>query len=297
MHGYKSGFVALIGRANVGKSTLMNYFVEEKISIVSPKPQTTRNKIRAILTGDDYQIVFIDTPGLHTPGSKLGEYMVKSAKTALDEADAVVYMVEPRDKIHDADKAIIAGFAGVKSPIFCAVNKADTVEKPKLLKIIEIYAAEHDFDCIVPLSALTGENTEGLLDAIKKVLPQGPQYYDADQLTDMPERAIAAEIIREKCLAYLQEEIPHGLAVEISEWKNTDILRIGATIFCEKDSHKGIVIGKRGEMLKKIGSAARHGIQRLTGEKIFLELWVKVKKNWRDNDFLLKNFGYNPKEI
>ncbi|MCL2576646.1 MAG: GTPase Era [Defluviitaleaceae bacterium] len=295
---FHSGFVTLIGRPNVGKSTLMNHFIGEKISIVSNKPQTTRNKIRSILTGEGYQIIFIDTPGLHTPATKLGNFMVKSANSALNEADAVIYMVEPREKIHEGDIAIIKSLAGVRSPVFLAVNKVDTVDKPRLLKIIDEYSAAYKFSGIVPLSALTGENTKALLDIICTMLPEGPMYFPEDQITDQPERQITAEIIREKALQYLQEEIPHGLAVDITSMKPRSedpdtIVDIRATIFCEKESHKAIIIGKKGEMLKKIGTAARRDIQRLLGSPVYLELWVKVKKNWRDNDFLLKNFGYS----
>ena len=301
---FRSGFVTLIGRPNVGKSTLMNLFIGEKISIVTNKPQTTRNKIRSILTGEDYQIVFIDTPGIHKPTTKLGNYMVKSAFTALNEADAVILLVEPREKIQEVDKNIIESLANVKTPIFLAINKVDTVDKPKLLKIIETYSKAYPFKDIIPLSALTGENTQALLGAMRNILPQGPMYFPEDQITDQPERQITAEIIREKALTFLQEEIPHGLAVEMTGMKSRSndpddpdaIVDVGATIFCERDSHKAIIIGKKGEMLKKIGSSARRDIQRLLGSPIFLELWVKVKKNWRDNDFLLKNFGYNERE-
>jgi len=292
-----SGFVTLLGRPNVGKSTLMNHFIGEKISIVSNKPQTTRNKIRSILTGGDYQIVFIDTPGIHKPTTKLGNFMVKSATNALDEADAVVFLVEPREKINDADKAIIESFKNVSTPIFLAINKVDTVSKPILLNVINQYKDAYNFKDIIPLSALTGENSSALLSSIRNVLPVGPMYFPEDQITDQPERQITAEIIREKALSYLQEEIPHGLAVEITGMKprgedESAIVDVGATIFCERESHKAIVIGKHGVMLKKIGSAARRDIERLLGSPIYLELWVKVKKNWRDNDFLLKNFGY-----
>jgi len=298
---FHSGFVALIGRPNVGKSTLMNHFIGEKISIVSHKPQTTRNKIRSILTGDGFQIIFIDTPGIHTPTSKLGNFMVKSANTALNEADAIIYMVEPRTKIHEGDRAIIKSLSGVKSPVFLAVNKIDTVDKPSLLKIIDEYRSAYNFRDIVPLSALTGENAGSLLGIICGLLPEGPMYFPEDQITDQPERQIAAEMIREKALHYLQDEIPHGLAVDITAMRQRDpddpdsIVDIGATIFCERESHKAIIIGKKGDMLKKIGTAARRDIQRLLGSPVFLDLWVKVKKNWRDNEFLLKNFGYGEK--
>ena len=303
---FYSGFVALIGRPNVGKSTLMNLFIGEKISIVTNKPQTTRNKIRSILTGDDYQIVFIDTPGIHTPTTKLGKYMVKSAHTALNEADAVILLVEPREKIHEGDMAIMESLQDVKTPIFLGINKVDTVDKPGLLRVIEAYNKAFPFKEIIPLSALTGENTQALLKSLRSVLEAGPMYFPEDQITDQPERQITAEIIREKALMYLQEEIPHGLAVEITGMKsrskdpdsNPDaLIDVGATIFCERDSHKAIIIGKKGDMLKKIGSAARRDIENLLGSPIFLEIWVKVKKNWRDSDFLLKNFGYNEREI
>ncbi|MCL1877424.1 MAG: GTPase Era [Defluviitaleaceae bacterium] len=299
---FRSGFVTLIGRPNVGKSTLMNFFIGEKISIVSNKPQTTRNKIRSILTGEGYQIIFIDTPGIHTPTTRLGKFMVKSANTALNEADAVIYMVEPRERIHEGDAAIIKSLSGVKRPVFLAINKVDTIAKPVLLKIIEQYGLAYNFAEIVPVSALTGENVPALFDSIKAILPEGPMYFPEDQITDQPERQIAAEIIREKALAYLQDEIPHGLAVEITAMRartedDDSIVDVGATIFCEKDSHKAIIIGKKGAMLKKIGTAARHDIQRLLGSPIFLDVWVKIKKNWRDNDFLLKNFGYGDANI
>ncbi|MCL1882311.1 MAG: GTPase Era [Defluviitaleaceae bacterium] len=295
---YRSGFVTLIGRPNVGKSTLMNFFIGEKISIVSNKPQTTRNKIRSILTGEGYQIIFIDTPGIHAPTTRLGKFMVKSANAALNEADAVIYMVEPREKISEEDRAIIKSLSGVKSPVFLAVNKVDTVDKPVLLKIIEQYNNAYDFRDIVPLSALTGENVKALFTNIKEILPEGPMYFPEDQITDQPERQIAAEIIREKALMYLQDEIPHGLAVDITAMKPRSeepdsMVDVGATIFCEKESHKAIIIGKSGSMLKRIGTSARRDIQLLLGSPIFLDLWVKVKKNWRDNEFLLKNFGYS----
>jgi len=303
---FYSGFVALIGRPNVGKSTLMNLFIGEKISIVTNKPQTTRNKIRSILTGEDYQIVFIDTPGIHKPTTKLGNYMVKSAHTALNEADAVVLLVEPREKVHEGDIAIIESLANVDTPIFLGINKVDTVEKPALLKMIDAYSKVYPFKGIIPLSALTGENTQALLQALRGVLTPGPMYFPKDQITDQPERQIAAEIIREKALTFLQEEIPHGLAVEITGMKSRSndpdnnpeaIVDVGATIFCERDSHKAIIIGKKGDMLKRIGSAARRDIENLLGSPIFLDIWVKVKKNWRDSDFLLKNFGYNERDI
>ena len=293
----KSGFVTLLGRPNVGKSTLMNYFVGQKISIVSAKPQTTRNKIRAILTGKDFQIIFIDTPGIHVPKTKLGSFMLRSAENALNDADAVVYMVEPREKIHDGDIEIIKSFANVKTPIFLAINKVDTVDKPGLLKVIDAYKQAHPFHAIIPLSAVTGENAQALMSGLHSVLPNGPMYFPEDQITDQPERQVCAEIIREKALMFLQEEIPHGVAIEITGMKPRSesedaLVDIDANIFVEKDSHKPIIIGKQGAMLKKIGTAARIDIVRLLGSPTNLRLWVKVKKNWRDNDFLLRNLGY-----
>jgi len=285
----------------------MNHFVGEKISIVTSKPQTTRNKIRSILTGDDYQIVFIDTPGIHTPTSRLGDFMVKSAVNAIGEADAVIYMVEPKRKIPAEDMAIIQRLNSGKkraSNVFLAINKIDTVPRQELLVIIDQYRQLYPFKGIIPLSALKGDNTAGLLDAIRGILPKGPMYFPEDQLTDQPERQIASEIIREKALTFLQEEIPHGMAVEITSFKlreghNEDdpnaLIDIGANIFCEKDSHKAIIIGKQGSMLKRIGATARKDIEALLGYRIYLELWVKVKKNWRDSDFMLKNFGYDQK--
>jgi len=307
---FYSGFVTLIGRPNVGKSTLMNLFIGEKISIVSNKPQTTRNKIRSILTGEDYQIVFIDTPGIHRPTTKLGNFMVKSAQNALNEADAVIYMVEPQknpQKINEGDKAIIESLAKVKTPVFLAINKVDTVAKPDLLTAIDQYRHAYNFKDIIPLSAKTGDNTQALLSAIRGVLEPGPMYFPEDQITDQPERQITAEIIREKALTFLHEEIPHGLAVEITAMKSRAaapatpdaedtegvIVDVSATIFCERDSHKAIIIGKGGAMLKRIGQTARRDIENLLGSPIYLETWVKVKKNWRDSDFLLKNFGYS----
>jgi len=285
----------------VGKSTLMNLFVGEKISIVSNKPQTTRNKIRSILTGEDYQIVFIDTPGIHRPTTKLGNFMVKSAQNALNEADAVIYMVEPQknpEKMHEGDRAIIESLVSVKTPVFLAINKVDTVDKPGLLTAIDMYRRVYDFKDIIPLSALTGENTKALLDGVRGTLEEGPMYFPDDQITDQPERQIAAEIIREKALTFLHEEIPHGMAVEITSMKarseaEDSLVDVGATIFCERDSHKAIIIGKNGAMLKRIGQAARRDIENLLGSPIYLETWVKVKKNWRDSDFLLRNFGYS----
>ena len=297
---FYSGFVSLVGRPNVGKSTLMNRLIGEKIAIISNKPQTTRNRVQSILTKNDFQIVFIDTPGIHRPRHKLGEYMVKSAETTLNEVDAVLMLIEPTDKILEADRLIIEKFAKVKSPVILVINKIDTVDRERVFKVIDEYRKLYDFAEIVPISAFVGTNTDELLSVIRKYLPEGPQYFPSDMVTDQPERQIASEIIREKALRLLEDEIPHGIAVEITEMKKRkegNLVDVRATIFCEKDSHKGIIIGKHGDMLKKIGTKARGDIERLLGSPIYLELWVKVKKDWRDSDFLLKNFGYDSKNI
>ncbi len=297
---FKSGFVSLIGRPNVGKSTLMNCLIGEKIAIISSKPQTTRNKIQSIRTTDDMQVIFIDTPGLHTPKSKLGNYMVKSAENTLSNVDIVMYLIEPYEKIKDSDRAILERLDKVKAPVFLIINKIDTVEKPELLKVIEAYSKEYPFKEIIPISALKNKNTEDLLNAIKKYIPEGPKYFPDDMITDQPERQIVAEIIREKALYLLQDEIPHGIAVEITSMKprkDKDITDIEATIYCERETHKGIIIGKQGSMLKKIGSNARRDIERFIAGSVNLQIWIKVKKDWRDSDFLLKNFGYDDKNI
>lgn len=297
---FHSGFVSLIGRPNVGKSTLMNLLIGEKISIISSKPQTTRNKIQTILTTDTMQVIFVDTPGIHKSKSKLGDYMVKSAETSLNDVDIVLYLIEPYEKIKDSDKAILERLKKVETPVFLVINKIDTINKPELLKVIENYSKEYDFAEIIPLSALKGKNQETLLENIEKYLPEGPKYFPEDMITDQPEKQIVSEIIREKALYLLQDEIPHGIAVEITSMKcrkDKDIMDIEATIYCERDSHKGIIIGKQGSMLKKIGSNARRDIQRFLGNQINLKIWIKVKKDWRDSDFLLRNFGYDSKNI
>ena len=278
----------------------MNAILGEKIAIATDKPQTTRNRVQSILTKNDFQIVFIDTPGIHRPRHKLGEYMVKSAETTLNEVDAVLMLIEPTDKILEADRLIIEKFAKVKSPVILVINKIDTVDRERVFKVIDEYRKLYDFAEIVPISAFEGTNTDELLSVIRKYLPEGPQYFPSDMVTDQPERQIASEIIREKALRLLEDEIPHGIAVEITEMKKRkegNLVDVRATIFCEKDSHKGIIIGKHGDMLKKIGTKARGDIERLLGSPIYLELWVKVKKDWRDSDFLLKNFGYDSKNI
>ncbi len=295
---FHSGFVSVIGRPNVGKSTLTNNLIGQKISIVSNKPQTTRNKIRLILTQDDYQIVFLDTPGIHIPKSKLGTYMVKSANTTLNEVDIILYLIEPSKKIGEQDNLILQKLETVETPVFLVINKIDTVEKEELLEVINVYSKRYNFKEIIPISAFEDTNTDTLLDLMRKNLPEGPKYFDEDLITDEPERQIVAELIREKALRQLNDEIPHGIAVVIEKMtEKKDIVNIEATIYCERDSHKGIIIGKKGERLKKIGSSARIDIERLLGTKVFLQTWVKVKKDWRDSDFLLRNFGYDKKEI
>jgi len=291
---YKSGFVTIIGRPNVGKSTLMNCLIGQKIAITSNKPQTTRNKIQTVYTSDEGQIVFLDTPGIHKAKNKLGEYMVSVAERTLGEVDVVLWLVEPSNFIGTGEKHIIEQLKRAKTPVILVINKIDMVKREDVLKFIDTYRKEMDFDEIVPVSAKKGENTKELIKCIMKYLPYGPAFYDEDTITDQPERQIVSEIIREKALHSLDEEIPHGIAVSIESMKyRKGICDIEATIVCERDSHKGIIIGKNGDMLKKIGSTARFEIERLLDSKVNLQLWVKVKKDWRDSDFLLKNFGYH----
>lgn len=296
----KSGFVTIIGRPNVGKSTLINQIIGEKIAIMSNKPQTTRNRIQSIYTAENCQIIFIDTPGIHKSKNKLGEYMEKSVETTLNEVDLILMLVEPTTKILDNDRYVIQKIQNIKTNVILVINKVDTVEKPKLLKIIDNFKDLYKFNSIIPISALNGDNIDDLLNNIKQALPEGPQYFPSDMITDQPERQIVSELIREKALQLLEDEIPHGIAVEIISMKqreNKDIVDIEANIYCEKESHKGIVIGKKGAKLKQIGTKARIDIQNLLGSQVFIQLWVKVKKDWRDNDFLLKNFGYDMKQI
>lgn len=295
MNNYKSGFVTLIGRPNVGKSTLMNRLIGQKIAITSNKPQTTRNRIQTVYTCDEGQIIFLDTPGIHKAKNKLGEYMVSVAERTLKEVDVILWLVEPSTFIGAGEQHIAEQLRSVKTPVFLVINKIDTVEKAEILKFIAAYKDIVDFAEIIPVSALKGENTDDLLQAMVKYLPTGPQYYDEDTITDQPERQIVAEMIREKALRNLSDEIPHGIAVAIDrmhERPNGSIIDIDATIVCERNSHKGIIIGKQGAMLKKIGSQARADMEALLDCKVNLKLWVKVKKDWRDSDFLIKNFGY-----
>ena len=295
---FKSGFVTLIGRPNVGKSTLMNRLIGQKIAITSNKPQTTRNRIQTVLTTDEGQIVFLDTPGIHKAKNKLGDYMVNVAERTLEEVDVILWLVEPTDYIGAGERHIIEQLKKTKTPVILVINKTDTVKREAILSFIDVYRQELDFQEIVPVSALKGDNTDELIKCILKYLPYGPAFYDEDTLTDQPMRQIVAELIREKALRLLEDEIPHGIAVSIESMKEKGkICHIEATIVCERESHKGIVIGKGGQMLKKIGSKARPEIENLLEMQVNLQLWVKVKKDWRDSDFLLKNFGYNPKDI
>lgn len=298
MDNLKSGFVTMIGRPNVGKSTLMNGLIGQKVAITSNKPQTTRNRIQTVYTDEEMQIVFVDTPGLHKSKNKLGDYMVTAAKSTLNEADVILWLVEPASFIGGGEKAIIETLKTVRNPIILVINKIDTVKKEDLLHVIDTYRKELDFAEVVPVSALKGKNFDTLLSCIKKYLPYGPFFYDKETLTDQPERQIVAELIREKALRCLQDEIPHGIAVCIDTMKfEKKIVEIEATIICERESHKGIIIGKGGSMLKKIGSLARGDIERMLGKQVNLKLWIKVKKDWRDSDFLLKNFGFQSKDF
>ena len=294
---YKSGFVSLIGRPNVGKSTLMNRLIGQKIAITSNKPQTTRNRIQTVLTLEEGQIVFLDTPGIHKAKNKLGDYMVNVAEHTIKEADVVLWLVEPTDYIGAGERHIIEQLKKVKTPVILVINKTDTVQREMILKFIDTYRRELDFQEIVPVSALKGDNTDELVKCIFKYLPYGQAFYDEDTITDQPMRQIVAELVREKALRLLEDEIPHGIAVSIESMKESGkICHIEATIVCEKASHKGIIIGKGGAMLKKIGQSARREIESFLEQQVNLRLWVKVKKDWRGSDFLMKNFGYNPGE-
>lgn len=291
----KSGFVALVGRPNVGKSTLMNKLIGQKIAITSNKPQTTRNRIQTVYTDERGQVIFLDTPGIHKAKNKLGEYMVNVAEKTLADVDVVLWLVEPTTYIGAGEKHIVAQLKNCKKPVILVINKVDTIKKEEVLPFIAAYQKEMEFQEIIPVSALKGTNTDDLLESIFKYLPYGPLYYDEDTVTDQPMRQIVAELIREKALRCLSDEIPHGIAVTIEKMKERpdgSMWDIEATIVCERDSHKGIVIGKGGVMLKKIGSAARFEIERMLEQQINLKLWVKVRKEWRDSELLMKNYGY-----
>lgn len=299
MRGFKSGFVTIIGRPNVGKSTLMNHLIGQKIAITSNKAQTTRNRIQTVYTGEEGQIVFLDTPGINRAKNKLGEYMLSAAENTLKEVDVILWLVEPTTFIGAGERYIIEKLQKVKTPVILVVNKTDTVKEEEIFKAIDTYKEVYDFKEIVPVSALRSHNTDELLKTIFQYLEEGPQYYDEDTITDQPERAIVAEMIREKALRCLDKEVPHGIAVVIDRMKDREqgnIVDIDATIICERDSHKGIIIGKQGAMLKKIGTQARIDMENLLDTKVNLKLWVKVKKDWRDSEFLLKNYGYQKDE-
>ena len=296
----KSGFVTLIGRPNVGKSTLMNHLIGQKIAITSDKPQTTRNRIQTVYTDERGQIIFLDTPGIHKAKNKLGEYMVNVAEHTLKEVDLILWLVEPSTFIGAGERHIAEQLQGIKTPIILVINKTDTVKNQEdILTFINTYKDICNFAEIVPVSALRDKNTDRLLEQLFKYLPYGPQFYDEDTVTDQPMRQIAAELIREKALRMLDDEIPHGIAVVIDQMKErpNGIIDVDATIVCERDSHKGIIIGKGGSMLKRIGTAARMEIENLMDTKVNLKLWVKVRREWRDSDMYMKNYGYNPKEI
>ena len=289
----KAGFATLIGRPNVGKSTLMNALIGQKIAITSKKPQTTRNRIQTVYTSEEGQIVFLDTPGIHKAKNKLGDYMVNVARRTIEDVDVILWLVEPSDYIGAGEQHIIEQLKKTKTPIILVINKIDTVQKERILTFIDVYRKQLDFAEIVPVSALQKDGMEVLIECIMKYLPYGEPFYDEDTVTDQPMRQIVAELIREKALRCLEDEIPHGIAVTIEQMKfRKRIVDIDATIVCERESHKGIIIGKQGSMLKKIGSMARPDIEELAECQVNLKLWVKVKKDWRDSEFLLKNFGY-----
>lgn len=294
---FKAGFATLIGRPNVGKSTLMNALIGQKIAITSKKPQTTRNRIQTVYTCEEGQIVFLDTPGIHKAKNKLGNYMVNVAERTMSDVDVILWLVEPTDYIGVGEQHIIEQLKKTKTPVILVINKIDTVQKELILTYIDAYRKQLDFAEIVPVSALKKDGMEVLIECIMKYLPYGVPFYDEETVTDQPTRQIVAELIREKALRCLDEEIPHGIAVTVEMMKfRKRIVDIEATIICERDSHKGIIIGRQGSMLKKIGSMARPDIEELVECQVNLKLWVKVKKDWRDSDYLLKNFGYNPKE-
>ena len=296
---FKSGFVSIIGRPNAGKSTFLNRVVGQKIAIMSDKPQTTRNKVQGVLTTATEQIVFIDTPGINEPRSKLGDFMLKVAKNTLREVDAVLLMVDSTDRIGKQDRYVLEMLKGNKTPVFLVMNKIDLIHPDKLLSVIEDFKKEFEFEDVLPISALEGINIERLLQVLTEHLPEGPQYYPADQVTDHPERFIISELIREKVLHLTHEEIPHSIAVVIEKIKRdeeSDKIRVSATIMVERDSQKGIVIGKRGALLKEVGMRARKDIEMLLGSKVFLELWVKVQKDWRNKSVHLRDFGFRDDE-
>lgn len=290
---FKSGFAAIIGMPNVGKSTLLNTIVGQKIAIISDKPQTTRNKILAIYSTDEEQIIFTDTPGIHKPHNKLGEYMVNVANDSMGDTDVLIFVVDASRKIQDMEREIARNISKTGLPCILVLNKVDVMKKEDLLPIIADYSSIHEFDSIVPISAKNNDGVDILIHDIEEYLTDGPEFYDSEMVTDQPEKQIAAEIVREKLLWLLDKEVPHGIAIEITKMQEKPkITNIFATIYCEKASHKGIIIGKNGDMLKKIGTMARSDIEKMLDKKVYLELWVKVKSDWRNSDFLIKNFGY-----
>lgn len=296
---HKSGFISIIGRPNVGKSTFLNKVIGQKIAIMSDKPQTTRNKVQGVLTLNDAQLIFIDTPGIHKPKHKLGDFMMKVATNTLKEVDLVLFMVNAEEGFGRGEEFILEKLHDVKTPVFLVVNKIDQVHPDQLLPIIESYMEKYPFEEIVPISALQGNNVDTLLEQIKNKMPEGPQFYPADQITDHPERFIVSELIREKALHLTREEIPHSLAVVVEKMSSRDdkkMVDVMATIIVERDSQKGIIIGKQGKMLKEIGKRARADIEHLLGSKVYLELWVKVQKDWRNKMSQLREYGFREDE-
>ena len=292
----KSGIITLCGRPNVGKSTLINTLVGEKVAIVTNKPQTTRNRICGILTRGESQFVFVDTPGLHKARTRLGDYMVNVVRESVADVDAVALLVEPIPNIGEPEAQLIARVKTLGCPAVLVINKADTLErKDKIIEVIQLYSQEHDFQAVVPISAKTGEGVEELLGVLEGFLPDGPQLFPEDMTSDQPERQMMGEILREKLLLSLDKEIPHGTAVEITRFveREDEVIEVEATVYCEKNSHKGIIIGKGGAMLKKISTLARQDMERFMGTKVYLQTWVKVKENWRDNPAAIQNFGYH----
>ncbi len=291
---FKSGFVTIVGRPNVGKSTLLNYIMGEKLSIVSNKPQTTRNNIQTILTGDDFQMVFVDTPGIHKPKHKLGEFMVNSAKESTKDVDLVLFLTNPCDEIGRGDKFILETLKDKKCPVYFVLNKVDENTQDRVAKTLEMFSKEFKFDEIIPISAIKGKNVDTLLELMKKAMPEGPKYYPDDMITDVQEKFVVSEIVREKALRTLRDEVPHGIAVDILQMKQNEkgTYHIEVDLICEKDSHKGIIIGKNGQTLKRIGETSRYEIEKFLRAKVNIKIWVKVRKEWRDNQNLLKELGY-----
>ena len=291
---FKSGFVTIVGRPNVGKSTLLNYIMGEKLSIVSNKPQTTRNNIQTILTGDDFQMVFVDTPGIHKPKHKLGEFMVNSAKESTKDVDLVLFLTNPCEEIGKGDRFILETLKGKKCPVFFVLNKVDEITQDRVAKTLEMFSKEFEFAEIVPISAIKGKNVDALLDLMKKAMPEGPKYYPDDMITDVQEKFVISEIVREKALRTLRDEVPHGIAVDILQMKQNErgTYHIEVDLICEKDSHKGIIIGKNGQTLKRIGETSRYEIEKFLRAKVNIKIWVKVRNEWRDNQNLLKELGY-----